>query len=48
MAGYSREQVNRSAAQLGTLPYFDHLNRLTALEQLLRSNGQWFYPTRGS
>lgn len=35
---------DRSAAELSTLPYFDYLNRLAALEQLLRSNGQWFYP----
>lgn len=35
---------DRSAAKLSTLPYFDYLNRLAALEQLLRSNGQWFYP----
>jgi FAD/FMN-containing dehydrogenase len=35
---------DRSAAKLGTLPYLDYLNRLAALEQLLRSNGQWFHP----
>jgi cytokinin dehydrogenase len=35
---------DRSAAQASTLSYFDYLNRLAALEQLLRSNGQWFYP----
>jgi cytokinin dehydrogenase len=35
---------DRAAATLSTLPYFDYLNRLAALEQLLRSNGQWFYP----
>jgi cytokinin dehydrogenase len=35
---------DRSAAQLSTLSYFDYLNRLAALEQLLRSNGQWFHP----
>lgn len=34
----------RSSAQISTLPYFDYLNRLAALEQLLRSNGQWAYP----
>jgi len=34
----------RSAAEISTLPYFDYLNRLAALEQLLRSNGQWFHP----
>ena len=33
-----------SARGAGTLPYFDDLNRLAALEQLLRSNGQWFSP----
>ena len=31
-------------AAASTLPYFDDLNRLAALEQLLRSNGQWFSP----
>ncbi|MCK1744200.1 hypothetical protein IVA80_26035 [Bradyrhizobium sp. 139] len=35
---------DRSAAQLSTSSYFDYLNRPAALEQLLRSNGQWFYP----
>jgi cytokinin dehydrogenase len=35
---------DRSAAQISTLPYFDYLNRLAALEQALRANGQWFYP----
>jgi FAD/FMN-containing dehydrogenase len=35
---------DRSAAQASTLSYFDYLNRLAALEQLLRANGQWFYP----
>ena len=34
----------RSAAEISTLPYFDFLNRLAQLEQLLRSNGQWFHP----
>jgi cytokinin dehydrogenase len=41
LAGLSDD---RAAATLSTLPYFDHLNRLAALEQLLRSNGQWFHP----
>ena len=41
LAGLSDD---RPAAQVSTLPYFDDLNRLAALEQLLRSNGQWFYP----
>jgi FAD/FMN-containing dehydrogenase len=41
LAGLSDD---RPAAQVSTLPYFDYLNRLAALEQLLRSNGQWFYP----
>jgi FAD/FMN-containing dehydrogenase len=41
LAGLSDD---RPAAQLSTLPYFDDLNRLAALEQRLRSNGQWFYP----
>jgi FAD/FMN-containing dehydrogenase len=35
---------DRPAAQVRTLPYFDDLNRLAALEHQLRSNGQWFYP----
>ena len=35
---------DRPAAKLSTLPYFDYLNRFAALEQLLRSNGQWFHP----
>ncbi|OWY64597.1 FAD linked oxidase [cyanobacterium TDX16] len=35
---------DRSTAEIGTLPYFDYLNRLATLEQNLRSNGQWFYP----
>jgi cytokinin dehydrogenase len=34
----------RDQAQLSTQDYFAYLNRLAALEQLLRSNGQWFYP----
>lgn len=41
LAGLSDD---RSAARLSTLSYFDYLNRLAALEKLLRSNGQWFYP----
>jgi hypothetical protein len=41
LAGLSDD---RPEAQGNTLPYFDDLNRLAALEQLLRSNGQWFYP----
>jgi cytokinin dehydrogenase len=41
LAGLSDD---RSAAELSTLPYFDYLNRLAALEQALRSNGQWFFP----
>jgi len=35
---------DRPAAEISTLPYFDYLNRLAALEKLLRSNGQWFHP----
>jgi cytokinin dehydrogenase len=35
---------NRPAAEISTLLYFDYLNRLAALEQTLRANGQWFYP----
>lgn len=41
LAGLSDD---RSAAELSTLPYFDYLNRLAALEQRLRANGQWFFP----
>jgi cytokinin dehydrogenase len=35
---------DRSAAKLSTLSYVDYLKRLAALEQLLRSKGQWSYP----
>lgn len=35
---------DRSSTQLSTLSYFDYLNRLAMLEQLLRANGQWFHP----
>jgi FAD/FMN-containing dehydrogenase len=31
-------------AQPGTLPYLDYLDRLAALEQALRANGQWWCP----
>jgi cytokinin dehydrogenase len=41
LAGLSDD---RPKAQPSTLPYRDHLTRFTALEQLLRSNGQWGYP----
>lgn len=41
LAGLSDE---RPQAQRSTLPYFDYLNRLAALEQALRANGQWFFP----
>jgi len=41
LAGLSDD---RSAAKPSTLSYFDYLDRLAALEQLLRSNGQWFHP----
>ena len=41
LAGLSDD---RSAAEIGTMPYFDFLNRLAQLEELLRSNGQWFHP----
>jgi FAD/FMN-containing dehydrogenase len=41
LAGLSDD---RSAAEISTVPYFDYLNRLAALEQNLRANGQWFYP----
>lgn len=30
--------------QTSTVPYLDHLDRLAALEALLRANGQWFLP----
>ncbi|MGH3760759.1 FAD-binding protein [Actinophytocola sp.] len=32
------------ARRVSTLAYFDYLNRLAALEALLRGNGQWFFP----
>lgn len=35
---------NRAQAQLSTLSYAAYLNRLAALEQALRANGQWFFP----
>jgi FAD/FMN-containing dehydrogenase len=35
---------DRPMAQPSTLPYLDHLDRLAALEQALRANGQWWYP----
>ena len=35
---------DRPKAQPSTLPYLDYLTRFTALEQLLRSNGQWRFP----
>ncbi|MGH3759216.1 FAD-binding protein [Actinophytocola sp.] len=35
---------NPDARQISTLAYFDYVNRLAALENLLRSNGQWFFP----
>lgn len=41
LAGLSDD---RAAAKLSDLSYADYLNRLAALEQLLRSNGQWFHP----
>lgn len=41
LAGLSDD---RSAAEISTLSYVDHLNRLAALERLLRSNGQWSTP----
>jgi cytokinin dehydrogenase len=41
LAGLSDD---RSAAKLSTLSYVDYLKRLAALEQLLRSKGQWTYP----
>jgi cytokinin dehydrogenase len=41
LAGLSDD---RSAAKPSTLSYVDYLNRLAALERLLRSNGQWFHP----
>ena len=41
----ARRPVRRPArAQPSTLPYLDYLTRFTALEQLLRSNGQWWFP----
>lgn len=41
LAGLSDD---RPSAKLSTLSYRDYLDRFAALEQLLRSNGQWFYP----
>jgi cytokinin dehydrogenase len=41
LAGLSDD---RPAAQPSTLPYLDHLDRLAALEQALRANGQWWFP----
>jgi cytokinin dehydrogenase len=41
LAGLSDD---RAAAKLSTVTYLEYLNRLAALEQLLRSNGQWFHP----
>jgi cytokinin dehydrogenase len=35
---------DRPLAQPGTLPYPDYLDRLAALEQALRANGQWWLP----
>lgn len=35
---------DRDRAQPSTEVYFDYLNRLTAFEQTLRANGQWFFP----
>src|SRR3954452_19290991 len=40
-AGLSDVAAKRQAS---TLVYFDYLNRLAALESLLRGNGQWFFP----
>jgi FAD/FMN-containing dehydrogenase len=41
LAGLSDDPAKR---QLSTMSYFDYLNKLSALEALLRGNGQWFYP----
>lgn len=41
LAGLSDD---RAAAKPATLPYADYLDRLAALEKLLRSNGQWSCP----
>jgi FAD/FMN-containing dehydrogenase len=35
---------DRGRAEPGTLPYLDLLDRLAALEQALRANGQWWFP----
>jgi FAD/FMN-containing dehydrogenase len=40
-AGLSDDPAKRQAS---TLVYFDYVNRLAALESLLRGNGQWFNP----
>lgn len=41
LAGLSDDPGKR---QPNTIPYFDYINRLAALEAALRANGQWFYP----
>lgn len=41
LAGLSDD---RARAQPSTLSYAAYLNRLAALEQTLRANGQWFFP----
>ena len=41
LAGLSDD---RPRAQPSTLPYLDYLTRFTALEQALRSSGQWWLP----
>ena len=41
LAGLSDD---RAGAEISTVPYFEFLNRLARLEELLRSNGQWFHP----
>ena len=41
LAGLSDE---RPEAEISSSPYLAHVDRLAALERLLRGNGQWFHP----
>ena len=41
LAGLSDD---RSTAEITDLTYLEYLDRLAPLEQMLRSNGQWFHP----
>jgi FAD/FMN-containing dehydrogenase len=37
-------QDDRAQAQINTFGYLDYVNRFAPLEELLRTNDQWFYP----